>query len=61
MAAQEKKSLDFEQDKIKTGSLVQLISSKRNGTVESIKGNKVTVIFGNARMKVSLENLKFLS
>jgi DNA mismatch repair protein MutS2 len=61
LVAQEKKSLDFEQDKIKIGSLVQLISSKRNGTVESIKGNKVTVIFGNARMKVSLENLKFLS
>ncbi|MFM7757647.1 MAG: endonuclease MutS2 [Crocinitomicaceae bacterium] len=61
IAAQEKKSLDFEQNKIKTGSLVQLISSNRNGTVESIKGNKVTVIFGNARMKVSLENLKFLS
>ncbi len=61
IVAQEKKSIDFEQDKIKTGSLVQLISSKRNGTVESIKGNKVTVIFGNARMKVSLENLKFLS
>ena len=61
LVAQEKKSIDFEQDKIKTGSLVQLISSKRNGTVESIKGNKVTVIFGNARMKVSLENLKFLS
>jgi DNA mismatch repair protein MutS2 len=61
IVAQEKKSIDFEQDKIKIGSLVQLISSKRNGTVESIKGNKVTVIFGNARMKVSLENLKFLS
>jgi len=61
IVAQEKKSVDFEQDKIKTGALVQLISSKRNGTVESIKGNKVTVIFGNARMKVSLENLKFLS
>jgi hypothetical protein len=59
--AQVKKSIDFEQDKIKTGSLVQLISSKRNGTVESIKGNKVTVIFENARLKVGIDNLRFLS
>ncbi|MFM8242978.1 MAG: DNA mismatch repair protein MutS, partial [Crocinitomicaceae bacterium] len=29
IVAQEKKSVDFEQDKIKTGSLVQLISSNR--------------------------------
>ncbi|MEY3085829.1 MAG: hypothetical protein RL037_2009 [Bacteroidota bacterium] len=55
------KVLDLEQDKIKIGSLVQLVSSKRNGTVESIDGRKVTVIFGNARLKVGLENLKFLS
>jgi DNA mismatch repair protein MutS2 len=61
LMAQVKKSIDFEQDKIKTGSLVQLISSKRNGTVESIKGNKVTVIFENARLKVGIDNLRFLS
>jgi len=55
-----RKKNDFQQEKIKCGSLVQLISSNRNGTVESINGEKVTVIFGNARMKVSLENLKYL-
>ena len=55
------KTKNLEQEKIKTGSLVQLLSSNRNGTVESIKGEVVTVIFGNARMKVSRDKLKFLS
>ncbi len=51
---------EFQIDKITVGSLVQLVSTKRNGTVESIEGKKVTVIFDNARLKVELDKLRFL-
>lgn len=51
---------EFQQDKIVVGSLVQLISTKRNGTVASMEGKHVTVNFDNARLKVELTKLRFL-
>jgi DNA mismatch repair protein MutS2 len=51
----------YEQERIKVGSQVQLIQTNRIGIVEEMKGKQLTVIFGQARIKVSLEKLRFLS
>jgi DNA mismatch repair protein MutS2 len=51
----------YEQERIKVGCKVQLIQSNRIGIVEEMKGKQLAVIFGQARMKVSLEKLRFLS
>jgi DNA mismatch repair protein MutS2 len=51
----------YEQDKIKLGSKVQLIQTNRIGIVEEIKGKQLTVIFGQARLKVSLDKLRYLT
>ena len=51
----------YEQERIKTGSQVQLIQTNRIGIVEEIKGKQLTVIFGQARIKVQLEKLRFLA
>jgi hypothetical protein len=37
----------YQQDKIIVGSSVQLISTRQKGTVESINGKQLTVIFDN--------------
>jgi hypothetical protein len=37
-----------------------LIQTNRIGVVEEMKGKQLTVIFGQARIKVSLEKLRFL-
>lgn len=50
----------YQQDKIIVGSSVQLISTRQKGTVESINGKQLTVIFDNLRMKVEREKLQFL-
>lgn len=50
----------YQQDKIIVGSLVQLISTKQKGTVESINGKQLTVTFDNLRLKVVREKLQFL-
>ena len=50
----------FQQAKIKIGSTVQLISTKQKGTVESMTGKNISVIFGNARLKVELEKLQLI-
>lgn len=50
----------YQQDKIIVGSLVQLISTKQKGTVESINGKQLTVTFDNLRLKVEREKLQFL-
>jgi len=50
----------FQQSKIILGSTVQLISTKQKGTVESMTGKNISVIFGNARLKVELEKLQFI-
>jgi len=60
-----KKILKPEQDpyqrhKIVIGSTVKLISTKQSGTVESIAGENVTVVFGFLRMKVEKENLMWI-
>ncbi|MFM7006467.1 MAG: endonuclease MutS2 [Flavobacteriales bacterium] len=51
----------YAQEKIKVGSKVQLIQTNRIGLVEEIKGKQLTVIFGLARIKVSLDKLRYLS
>lgn len=52
---------DFQQAKIKVGSVVKLITTKQNGTVEEINGDSITVIFGFMRMKVEREKLMWIS
>ena len=51
----------YEQERIKLGSQVQLIQTNRIGIVEEIKGKQLTVIFGQARIKVQLEKLRYLA
>jgi hypothetical protein len=50
----------YQQELIKVGSQVQLIQTNRIGVVEEMKGKQLSVIFGQARIKVSLEKLRFL-
>lgn len=50
----------YKQSKIKIGSTVQLIATKQKGTVESMTGRNISVIFGNARLKVELEKLQLI-
>ena len=51
---------NYQQSKIKIGSTVQLIATKQKGTVESMTGRNISVIFGNARLKVELEKLQLI-
>lgn len=51
----------YEQERIKVGSQVQLIQTNRIGIVEEMKGKQLTVIFGQARIKVALDKLRFLA
>ncbi|MEN9743349.1 MAG: hypothetical protein RLZZ65_1154 [Bacteroidota bacterium] len=51
----------FEQEKIHEGCKVQLIQTNRIGIVEEMKGKQLIVIFGQARIKVTLDKLRFLS
>ena len=51
----------YEQEKIKIGSKVQLIQTNRIGLVEEMKGKQLSVIFGQARITVSLDKLRYLS
>ena len=51
----------YEQEKIQVGCKVQLIQTNRIGIVEEMKGKQLTVIFGQARIKVSLDKLRYLS
>jgi len=46
--------------KIVIGSTVKLIETKQTGTVESIVGDTITVVFGFIRMKVEREKLIWL-
>jgi DNA mismatch repair protein MutS2 len=60
-----KKIIQPEQDpnqrhKIGIGSTVKLISTKQNGTVESIDGENLTVTFGFMRMKVEKDKLMWI-
>lgn len=50
----------YQQGNIKIGSTVQLISTRQKGTVESINGKNISIIFGNARLKVELEKLQLI-
>jgi DNA mismatch repair protein MutS2 len=46
-----------QQHRIIVGSTVRMISTKQNGTVESIEGNTLYVVFGFMRLKVEREKL----
>ncbi len=46
-----------QQHRIVIGSTVRMISTKQNGTVESIEGSNISVVFGFMRMKVEREKL----
>ncbi|MFT7343661.1 MAG: DNA mismatch repair protein MutS2 [Lentimonas sp.] len=47
--------------KIVVGSKVKLIATKQSGTVETIEGEQITVLFGFMRMKVALNKLTWVS
>lgn len=51
---------EFQRSKIKVGSKVKLIATKQVGIVEDMTTSSVTVSFGFARMKVSLEKLMWV-
>ena len=51
---------EFQRAKIKVGSKVKLIATKQVGLVEDITATTVTVSFGFARMKVSLDKLMWV-
>jgi DNA mismatch repair protein MutS2 len=55
-----KKVEQFNQNKIKKGSTVKMISTKQTGEVEQIKGDEVTVVFGFARIIAKRDNLIWL-
>jgi len=57
---QQEKVETYQQELIKVGSQVQLIQTNRIGVVEEIKGKQLSVIFGQARIKLSLDKLRFL-
>lgn len=57
---QQEKVETYQQELIQVGSQVQLIQTNRIGVVEEIKGKQLSVIFGQARIKLSLDKLRFL-
>ena len=57
---QQEKVETYQQELIQVGSQVQLIQTNRIGVVEEMKGKQLSVIFGQARIKVSLDKLRFL-
>lgn len=57
---QQEKVETYQQELIKVGSQVQLIQTNRIGEVEEMKGKQLTVIFGQARIKVTLDKLRYL-
>ena len=57
---QQEKVDTYQQELIEVGCQVQLIQTNRIGIVEEMKGKQLSVIFGQARIKVSLDKLRFL-
>lgn len=51
---------DHQRHKIKVDSKVKLIATRQIGTVESVDGDNITVLFGFMRMKVDREKLSFV-
>ncbi|MCW3125359.1 MAG: mismatch repair protein MutS [Bacteroidetes bacterium] len=54
---QEKKKEPVKQVKTNPGMKVKVLSFNKNGVIESVKGNKVTVIIDDMRMTVSKDDL----
>jgi GTPase Era involved in 16S rRNA processing len=53
--------MSYRQDKIIVGSKVKIISTKQQATVDEIKGSQTTLIIGNTRIKVALDQLIYVS
>lgn len=51
---------EYQRHRIVVGSTVKMIATKQSGTVEEIKDDAVTVIFGFARMKVERNKLMWI-
>lgn len=51
---------EHQRHKIVVGSQVKLISTKKSGTVETIEGDQVTVLFGFMKMKVDRNKLTWI-
>jgi len=56
-----KQVISYRQDKIIVGSKVKIISTKQQATVDEIKGSQTTLIIGNTRIKVALDQLIYVS
>ena len=56
-----KQVISYRQDKIIVGSKVKIISTKQLASVDEIKGNQTTLIIGNTRIKVALDQLIWVS
>ena len=56
-----KQVMSYRQDKIIVGSKVKIISTKQQATVDEIKGSQTTLIIGNTRIKVALDQLIYVS
>lgn len=50
----------YQRHKIQIGSTVKLIATKQSGTVETINGEQMTVVFGFLRMKVERDKLMWV-
>lgn len=57
---QQQQKDNYNRDKIATGSIVKLIDTRQSGTVEEMKGETVTVAFGNMRLKVEKARLMWV-
>jgi murein tripeptide amidase MpaA len=58
--AKQKKQEELNQHLIKMGSSVQILGTNRIGIVDKIKDKYLEVVFGNAKIKVEREKLRFL-
>jgi DNA mismatch repair protein MutS2 len=56
----QKKQEELNQHLIKMGSSVQILGTNRIGIVDKIKDKYLEVVFGNAKIKVEREKLRFL-
>ncbi len=58
--AKQRKQEELNQHLIKIGSSVQILGTNRIGIVDKVKEKHMEVIFGNAKIKVEREKLRFL-
>ena len=56
-----KQVISYQQEKIIVGSKVKIISTKQLASVDEIKGKQTTLVIGNTRIKVALDQLIWVS